>query len=59
MNEASLTCGSSISHYGQIGEVIVSAITPEVTSSTPLEDILHAAKSLAEKHRDAIEAPLP
>jgi hypothetical protein len=44
---------------GQIGEVVVSAITTEVISSTALEDMLTAAQLLAEQHRDAIEAPLP
>lgn len=44
---------------GQIGEVVVSAARTEVISSTPLEDLRNAARELAEKHRDAIEAPLP
>lgn len=44
---------------GQVGEVVVSVARKEVVSFTPLEDILDAARALAEKHRDAIEAPLP
>ena len=44
---------------GQVGEVVVSATTTEVISSTAIEDILSAAQLLAEQHRDAIEAPLP
>jgi hypothetical protein len=44
---------------GQVGEVVVSAARTEVISSTPLEDMLNAARALGEKHRDAIEAPLP
>lgn len=44
---------------GQVGEVVVSAARTEVISSTPLEAMLNAARALAEKHRDAIEAPLP
>jgi hypothetical protein len=44
---------------GQIGEVVVSATTTEVISSTAIEDMLTAAQLLAEQHRDAIEAPLP
>jgi len=43
---------------GQVGEVIVSAVKPEVVFSTALEDMLKEAKALAEKHRDAIEAKL-
>ena len=44
---------------GQIGEVAVSATKAEVISSTPVEEMLESARSLAEQHRDAIEAPLP
>lgn len=44
---------------GQVGEIVVSAIRQEVVSSTPVEEMLTAAQELAEKHRDAIEAPLP
>ena len=44
---------------GQIGEVVVSAAKAEVISSTPIEEMLESARSLAEQHRDAIEAPLP
>jgi len=44
---------------GEVGEIVVSASRTEVISSTPLEEMLNAARALAEKHRDAIEAPLP
>jgi len=44
---------------GQVGEVVVSATKAEVISATPVEDMLNAARSLGEKHRDEIEAPLP
>jgi hypothetical protein len=44
---------------GQIGEVVVSASTTEVISSTAIEEMLTAAQLLAEQHRDAIEAPFP
>ena len=44
---------------GQIGEIVVNSTKAEVISSTPVEEMLESARSLAEKHRDAIEAPLP
>ena len=44
---------------GQVGEIIVGAAKAEVISSTPVEEMLKTAQALAEKHRDAIEAPLP
>lgn len=43
---------------GQAGEIIVSAVKAEVISYTPVEEMLKTARALAEKHRDAIEAPL-
>ena len=43
---------------GQVGEVVVSATTTEVISSTALEDMLTDARALAEQHRDAIEATI-
>lgn len=44
---------------GTVGEVVVSDTITEVIASTSIEDMLTAARILAEKHRDAIEAPLP
>lgn len=44
---------------GQVGEIVVGTTKAEVISSTPVEEMLKAAWSLAEQHRDAIEAPLP
>jgi hypothetical protein len=44
---------------GQVGEIVISAARTEVISSTPLEVMLNVARALAEKHRDAIEAPFP
>jgi hypothetical protein len=44
---------------GQVGEIIVSATTGEVVAHTPVEAIRAAALSLAERHRDAIQAPIP
>ena len=44
---------------GQVGEVVVSGTKAEVISATPAEEMLNAARTLAEKHRDEIEAPLP
>ena len=44
---------------GQVGEIVVSAARTEVISSTPPEEMLTRAGALAEKHRDAIEAPVP
>lgn len=44
---------------GQVGEVLVDTNNAEVVWSTPVEDMLAAATSLAEEHRDVIEAPLP
>ena len=44
---------------GQVGEIVVSTTKAEVISSTPVEEMLKAAWSLAEPRRDAIKAPLP
>lgn len=44
---------------GQVGEVLVSANKAEVVSWTPVEEMLAAAKALAERNHDVIEAPLP
>jgi hypothetical protein len=44
---------------GKVGEVIVSATKAEIISTTPIEQMLTEARSLAESHRDEIEAPLP
>lgn len=44
---------------GQVGEIAVSATRLEVASFTPVNEMLCAAKALAEQHRDEIEAPLP
>jgi hypothetical protein len=44
---------------GQVGEVIVSADSEEIISSTPVKDMKAAAQALYEKHRDEIEAPVP
>jgi hypothetical protein len=44
---------------GQVGEVVIGAVKAEVISSTPVDEILEAARLLAEKHRNDIEAPLP
>jgi hypothetical protein len=44
---------------GTVGEIVVSANEEKIVSFTPIEEILAAARTLAEQHRDAIEAPLP
>ena len=44
---------------GQIGEIVVSTTKAKVISATPIEAMLESARTLAEQHRDAIEAPLP
>jgi hypothetical protein len=43
---------------GQVGQITVSATTGEVLAFTPVEEIRAAALSLAERHRDAIQAPV-
>ncbi len=49
----------SLGVLGQVGEIVVSATKAGVISSTPVDEMLKTAQALAEKHRDAIEAPLP
>ena len=44
---------------GGVGEIVVSATKSEVISFTPVEEMLKTASTLAESHRDAIEAPIP
>lgn len=44
---------------GQVGEIVVSAVKEEILSHTPVEEMRKAAWEIIEKHRDAIEAPLP
>lgn len=41
---------------GQTGEILVSATSGEVLSSTPLEEMKATAQTLITRHRDAIEA---
>jgi hypothetical protein len=44
---------------GELGEVAISAQSGQVVAHTPIEELKQSATILAEKHRDAIEAPLP
>jgi len=44
---------------GEVGEIIVSTSEEEILSHTPVEKMRKAAWEIIEKHRDAIEAPLP
>lgn len=46
-----------IGPIGQVGEVLVSATTEQVISSTPKQEMMAAARSLYEQHRETIEAP--
>ena len=48
-----------IGPVGQTGEIVVSVTMEEVLSSTPIEEMKVAARSLYEQHRNAIEAPVP
>ena len=48
-----------IGPVGQVGEILISATTEEVVSSTPKEEMMAAARTLYDQHRDAIEAPIP
>jgi hypothetical protein len=45
-----------IGPVGQTGEILVSATSGEVMSSTPLKEMKAIAQTLIERHRDAIEA---
>jgi hypothetical protein len=45
-----------IGPIGRTGEILVSATSGEVISSTPLTEMKAIGKSLLERHRDAIEA---
>ena len=48
-----------IGPVGQTGEILVSATSEEIVSYTPLEEMKATARTLYEKNRDAIEAPVP
>ena len=48
-----------IGSVGQTGEIVVSVTMEEVLSSTPIEEMKVAARTLYEQHRNAIEAPVP
>jgi hypothetical protein len=48
-----------IGPVGQTGEILVSVTAEEVVSSTPIEEMKVAARTLYEQHRNAIEAPVP
>ena len=43
---------------GQVGEIIINAMSGEVVSHTPVDEMLVQAQALYEQHRDAIEAVL-
>lgn len=44
---------------GEVGEVVVSAASEEIISHTSFDEMLSKARQLYERHREAIEAPLP
>jgi hypothetical protein len=48
-----------IGPVGQTGEILVSVTAEAVVSSTPIEEMTVAARTLYEQHRSAIEAPVP
>jgi hypothetical protein len=48
-----------IGPVGQTGEILVSVTAEEVVSSTPIEEMKVAARTLYEQHRNAIEASVP
>jgi hypothetical protein len=48
-----------IGPVGQTGEIFVSVTAEEVVSSTPIEEMKVAARTLYAQHRNAIEAPVP
>jgi hypothetical protein len=43
---------------GEAGVVLVSAVTEEIVSHTPFEEMKERARALYEQHREQIEAPL-
>lgn len=45
-----------IGAVGTVGEVLISAETEQVVSSTPLDEMKSRARELYEAHRDEIEA---
>ena len=45
-----------IGPVGEVGEVNVSAISKEIVSYTPLEEMMSRARILYEQHRESIEA---
>ena len=48
-----------IGPVGQTGEILVSVTVEEVVSSTPIAEMIVAARTLYEQHRNAMEAPVP
>ena len=44
---------------GECGEIAVSLSSGKIVSHTPLSELEATSLALAEKYRDAIEAPLP
>ncbi len=45
-----------IGPIGEVGEINISAISKEIVSYTPLEEMMSRAGSLYEQHRESIEA---
>ena len=43
---------------GPVGELIVDALSGDVTVHTPIDEMKHRALKLYEQHRERIEAPL-
>lgn len=41
---------------GQVGEIIINAMSEEILSHTPVDEMLAQAQALYEQHRHAIEA---
>jgi hypothetical protein len=48
-----------IGSVGEVGEIIVSGLTEEILSHTPVDEMLARALALFDQHRDEIEVPVP
>jgi len=49
---------AAVGPVGEVGEVAVGAVSEEVVSHTPVEEMKERARALYEQHRERIEAPL-
>ena len=48
-----------IGPVGEVGEIVVSPVSEDIISHTPLDEMWTRARRLYEQHREAIEASVP